>query len=200
MNPSELPERWREPIIGHTSHVTPLPCVACAAEAHRSKCADELDAALKADPVATAINELAKLPHGWNSYDSPPMTEAALLSARKIAEALRTLVHVSPVPGGGIQFEWHGGGADIEIEVMPNGSVETLVTVDDVDYPTRIDDPVARLEALGGKLQGGDSGLAWVVFAPHFDYEYLQGDKDDLFGQADITAAAERLLERIANG
>ena len=32
---------------------------------------------------------------------------------------------MAPTPEGGLQFEWHEGGWDVEIEVEPDGTVET---------------------------------------------------------------------------
>ena len=41
------------------------------------------------------------------------------------------LPHITPVPGGGVQFEWECFGRALEIEVLPDGTIEVLVVADD---------------------------------------------------------------------
>lgn len=38
--------------------------------------------------------------------------------------------HISPVPGGGIQFEWQKGYRELELEILPNRSIEFLVVTE----------------------------------------------------------------------
>ncbi len=61
---------------------------------------------------------------GWQ-----PMTSTAVVSS---LQALRRVMSVdsgrpsvTPLPEGGLQFEWHEAGWDIEIEVDPVGSIDT---------------------------------------------------------------------------
>ena len=58
-----------------------------------------------------------------------PITETVLISSLR---ALRSVMivdsirpSVTPTPEGGLQFEWHEADWDIEIEVEPDGSIDT---------------------------------------------------------------------------
>lgn len=69
--------------------------------------------------VAVAVSE-----PGWR-----PITDTVLISSLR---ALRSVMivdasrpSVTPTPEGGLQFEWHEAGWDIEIEVEPDGSIDT---------------------------------------------------------------------------
>ena len=69
--------------------------------------------------VAVAASE-----PGWT-----PMTNTAVISSLRALRRVMTVdsirPSVTPTPEGGLQFEWHEAGWDIEIEVEPDGSVET---------------------------------------------------------------------------
>lgn len=82
--------------------------------------------------IETIINivRLMSLPSNWDSYGSPSLS-------RKVAEASINLLksiefddlatpYVIPVSGGGIQFEWSVGQRELEIEILPDGSIEYL--------------------------------------------------------------------------
>jgi hypothetical protein len=69
----------------------------------------------------------------WDSYGSlPPSMKAIDVSlhlVRKIAEldlGDLPVPHVAPVPGGGIQFEWRVGDRELELEILPDGAIESL--------------------------------------------------------------------------
>jgi hypothetical protein len=78
-------------------------------------------------PTLSGLRELAALPAGWDSYGAPP------IDAHCVAKAVQVLVEVmepdTPAPSvvptsrGGVQFEWHTGGVDFEIEVEPTNLV-----------------------------------------------------------------------------
>jgi hypothetical protein len=71
--------------------------------------------------VAVAV---AATEPGWR-----PMTDTAVISSLRALRRVMTVdsvrPSVTPTPEGGLQFEWHEAGWDVEIEVEPDGSVET---------------------------------------------------------------------------
>ena len=86
--------------------------------------------------VWKAIAKLKELPDNWDGYGSPAIQSAALTAGFRLVLAIKTekqpIPHVSPVPGGGIQLEWQTPNRELELEILPNGSVEYLtVTKDD---------------------------------------------------------------------
>lgn len=69
--------------------------------------------------VAVAASE-----PGWR-----PMTDTAVISSLRALRSVMTVdsirPSVTPTPEGGLQFEWHEAGWDVEIEVEPDGSIDT---------------------------------------------------------------------------
>jgi len=75
--------------------------------------------------VRDNLDSLRKLPHGWNSYNAAPITEAAITSAERLIDMLRTsLPAIVPRSCGGIQIEWHEQGMNVEIEIDADGTVQ----------------------------------------------------------------------------
>lgn len=65
------------------------------------------------------INQLLRLPRGWDGYGSEPISQSvarfALDALSSAATAFMSAPSVVPVAGGGLQMEWHEGGVDIEL-------------------------------------------------------------------------------------
>ena len=76
--------------------------------------------------VLGQLTTIFDLPDNWDSYGSPPITDAAKATATTIASMLIHEPTVGPVPGGGVQYEWRLGTFFLEVEVMPDGTVQTL--------------------------------------------------------------------------
>ena len=77
------------------------------------------------------IEELSRLPFNWDSYGSPPVQSAAVHGALQVLLAARAneqspAPRVVPVSGGGLQLEWRIGGRELDVEILPDGSMETL--------------------------------------------------------------------------
>jgi hypothetical protein len=73
-------------------------------------------------PILDKICELGELPADWDSYGAmqiDPETAAfaigLLLSVLKSTDPLPTVV---PTSRGGLMFEWHDGGIDLEIDIQ----------------------------------------------------------------------------------
>lgn len=68
--------------------------------------ADRVLAASTINPAKVA--DLAGLGHNWDSYGAAPPTNEALAILRNTA--------VVPTKDGGVQFEWHVNGWEVELE------------------------------------------------------------------------------------
>jgi hypothetical protein len=81
---------------------------------------------------------LKALPKDWDSYGAEPLDAATVDKARAFLAA----ASVGPTVMGGVQIEWHIHGLDIEIEFLPDGSIE----IDGVSEgpPTTNDADVSR--------------------------------------------------------
>lgn len=77
--------------------------------------------------------DLLGLPANWDNYGALQIDPTLLIEGLKIL--LRTLPDDSPVPAvvpttrGGVQFEWHCGGVDLEVDVVSQGTI--AVSFDD---------------------------------------------------------------------
>jgi len=95
------------------SHVTtlgdPRPWLA---EAHRS------------------VSRLALLPDNWDGEGSPApkpvVIEEALRVLSEIEPYEMPMAQIGPVPGGGLGIEWRLGERDLNLEILPDGSIEYL--------------------------------------------------------------------------
>jgi hypothetical protein len=82
--------------------------------------------------VATmnTIDELEKLPDGWDTYGSARLQPEAIKKARTLIAGLcianLTAPQVVPISGGGIGFVWNLGKKELELEIKPDGKVEYL--------------------------------------------------------------------------
>ena len=86
--------------------------------------------------VADAIEQLrgfARLEPDWNSYGAKPVSRVAigvatdlLMQVARIAQARPDFV--APLASGGVQLEWSGAAADIQVRVSPDQTLAYLVT------------------------------------------------------------------------
>jgi hypothetical protein len=71
------------------------------------------------------------LPDNWDSYGSPHIQEVAAQRILEILSAAQTeyspIPRIVPVSGGGMQVEWGVGNCELEVEALPDGSVEFLL-------------------------------------------------------------------------
>jgi hypothetical protein len=77
--------------------------------------------------------QLLDLPVNWDSYgsrciDRRAVASGILLLVQIMGEDVPT-PQVCPVPGGGVQLEWQRANRALELEALPDGSVQFL-TVD----------------------------------------------------------------------
>ncbi len=78
----------------------------------------------------TRLNELARLQANWDGYGSPAVQRAALQTAIRLLLELApdepAEPQIIPVPGGGVQLEWQTASRELELEILPQGTVEYL--------------------------------------------------------------------------
>jgi hypothetical protein len=89
-------------------------------------------------PAFSRIREMAKLPTNWDREGAKPPTPSAVAAALYLIEAFaerrRQQGHEpvppatsSPIPDGGLQLEWKGPRARIDVQANPAGSYGFLV-------------------------------------------------------------------------
>ncbi len=77
------------------------------------------------------LKQLSNLPENWNGYGSPTIhtdvIEHALSLLSELAKMGMPEPKIVPVSGGGIQFEWMQPMSEVEIEILPDKSIQYLV-------------------------------------------------------------------------
>lgn len=72
--------------------------------------------------AAVRLETLSRLGPNWDSYGAPPLRHEAVRTAFDLLLALSDsstpVPQIVPTVLGGIQFEWHQGGIDLEVEVL----------------------------------------------------------------------------------
>lgn len=81
--------------------------------------------------LADVIRRMEAIAHyaaNWDGAGARPISTAAKRSAAQLVGAIAQPSLPSPTvgatPEGGIQFEWHRGGWDVEVEVRRSGALE----------------------------------------------------------------------------
>ena len=78
--------------------------------------------------VARGLNRAYKLPANWDSYGAVPVFRPVLKHALAVILNVMTdrypVPQINATPSGGICFEWHRLGRDVEIEIDENLRVE----------------------------------------------------------------------------
>jgi hypothetical protein len=87
-------------------------------------------AAVWVDDARRTLAKLAILPDNWEGRGSPAIQTGVITLAFQILNELESYdlptAHVGPVPGGGIGIEWRYGNRDLNLEILPDGSLEFL--------------------------------------------------------------------------
>ena len=65
------------------------------------------------------FDSLLDLKAGWDSYGAKPINPSAVAAAKNFLR----MVQVVPTNKGGVQFEWHCYGVDVEVEFGPDGRI-----------------------------------------------------------------------------
>lgn len=89
-------------------------------------------------PALQRLVQLSGLAQDWDSYGGAPPSSQAISAARRlvieVAEKFGGLsgelarpYAVVPIAGGGVQIEWAGPEAELEVEIGPDGSLSYLL-------------------------------------------------------------------------
>jgi hypothetical protein len=108
--------------------------------------------------VFGSLQKLAGLPTGWDSYGARPLNPRAVYRSVGLLTSIvppgAPEPSVVPTRDGGVQFEWHRRGIDVEVRVPPVGEVSFIVADPNEEHegegiPDRalLDDAFARMTA-----------------------------------------------------
>ena len=91
-----------------------------------------------AQPALERLAELAKLGPNWDSYGAEPISSHAVAVAYQLLFAIYSQVSVplrshiqpfaAPLSDGGIQLEWKGKRATLDVQIAPEGTFGYLLT------------------------------------------------------------------------
>jgi hypothetical protein len=91
------------------------------------------------ESVEAQIDELRRLPFGWDAFGAGPLRDDVLWFAVFLLETVMSddtpPPHITPMSHEGIMLEWHQGGIDLEIEIERPG--EAYVEYEDSAADTR---------------------------------------------------------------
>lgn len=108
------------------------------------------------------LSRISKLPVNWDTFGSPPLTDGARAEAIRVLTCLGRqhlpLPDVAAVSGGGVQFEWNIGPRALELEVLPDGSIEFLRAYED--------DRMSEGTILPGRLDKLREQVSWLTQHP----------------------------------
>lgn len=81
------------------------------------------------------LHKLKELPENWDSYGSPRIKDISVTTTANLLIDLAKFgmpkPQIFPVSGGGLQLEWQRNMRELEIEVLPDGSIEYLKVYED---------------------------------------------------------------------
>jgi hypothetical protein len=77
-----------------------------------------------------ALFHVAQLPKDWDSYESSSPHPQVIENAERLIRTIKfddlPVPQITPVSGGGIQIEWGIFSRELELEILPDGSVDYL--------------------------------------------------------------------------
>lgn len=96
------------------------------------------------------IRSLSELKANWDGYGSPSLSEPAVAAVVRLLKALEhhrpEMPTIRPVPGGGLQMDWHFKDRELEIEIFPEGNVQFLAISGDQEFEDAL--PLGQPEIL----------------------------------------------------
>lgn len=88
--------------------------------------------------VKERLDDIAELRCNWDGEGGEPISQRILSIAGELLLPLARIQppvpRIAPVLGGGIQFEWEVAGRELEIEILPDGSVQYLIAEGEVTH------------------------------------------------------------------
>jgi hypothetical protein len=78
-----------------------------------------------------AISRIASLREGWDGEGGPAPKRQAINAAAALLDEIKAyrklpVPSVGPMIGGGLGIEWHYGPRELDVEVLPDGTIEYL--------------------------------------------------------------------------
>jgi len=131
-------------------------------------------------PALCRLAQLAALPTDWDSYGAAPPSLLAVSTARELLLAVdEQFGHavgervqpyaVAPIAGGGIQLEWRGPRAEIEVEIDSAGQLGYLVVAKQGGERTFEErDNLVRAEVV--------TAVARVLFPDNAAHSLIEGE------------------------
>lgn len=109
--------------------------------------------------VWAELDFIATLKQNWDGEGGQPIQQRVLSLAGELLLPLARLQpptpRIAPVLGGGIQFEWEVAGRELEVEIMPDGSVEYLTADGESTQEGSLPDlPIGEIRNLVQWLMG----------------------------------------------
>lgn len=108
--------------------------------------------------VAQKLDLIRSAGPNWDHEGGGPIEPRILNIASELLAPLASLglpvPRIAPVLGGGIQFEWDVAGKELEVEILPDGTVEFL-TADEhgqVEEGRLPDIPIREVRSLAQRL------------------------------------------------
>jgi len=93
-------------------------------------CGDEVGTVSWLSASLKKIGELRELRAGWDSYNAQPIQERAIQEGSDLLMYLARLdlpePRIVPTSAGGIQLEFQKDERELELEILPDGSIEFL--------------------------------------------------------------------------
>jgi hypothetical protein len=84
--------------------------------------------------VLEGLKGVGSLHENWDSYAAPAISTSAIKRAvshlHLFLQSDSRTPQVVPMRDGGVQFEWHGEGVDVEISVPPSAPISYLIAID----------------------------------------------------------------------
>jgi hypothetical protein len=120
---------------------------------------------LTQETVLRRLDELKNLPEDWDSYGADTISEAAIAKAKSVIASVTKafggiigtvvqLTDIIPTADGGIQLEWVGPHAELEIEISSHGEIGLLYisSIDRNDYEESENNTFQDVYAMIAKL------------------------------------------------
>ncbi len=109
------------------------------------------------------LDELKSLPEDWDSYGADLISPNAIARAKSIITSVMIafdriigivvqLTDVIPIADGGVQLEWIGPHAELEIEISPNGNISLLYISGSEDRRTYEESEDNSLDDVNAKI------------------------------------------------
>jgi hypothetical protein len=104
------------------------------------------------------LDELSMLPVGWDSYDSPVISNDLIMSAKYFLHLLEdefiAAPHVVPISGGGVQFELQNGDRELELEFIDSDNIAYL--------KVQNDEPIEENQFNRNDFRAGRNAIQWL--------------------------------------